>query len=166
MNKSFLAILLLLASCSNFQSKQQKAESLTKKYLDSTLNGSDKYELITFGKIDTLRSDPRNDSAYKIITAKIDSTNKVGKELYKSMEEAKEAKKPTASIHAAYDANFEKRYLLMDEALQYYTTHKGKPQGWLITQMYKLKKDTSTYIATFKIDSSLTRILSQQTTKK
>lgn len=52
----YLIGLLLITACTYFdkRSPRQKAEDLTKHYLDSALTGRGSYQIISIGKIDTL----------------------------------------------------------------------------------------------------------------
>jgi len=165
MKHTYFVVLLIFASCTFFQSNQRKAEGLAKKYLDSAL-GIDKYEETETSKIDTLRAGPDNEPAYKLITAKIDSTYKIDDELNKRLATTKNYK-DVSILQKASQENYNKRKILLTQSLQYLFNSKGKPEGWIIEETFRLKNgvDSSLYVATFKIDDKITKVLSQQTTK-
>jgi hypothetical protein len=166
MKNAPLVFLFIFASCSYFQTKQQRAERLAKKYLDSAL-GPDKYEIIDTGIIDTLRGGPDNEPGYQLITKKIDSTYKIGDSLNRSLANAKNHR-DISILNDLSQKNYNKQKVLLRESLTYLLNYKGKPEGWIIEEVYKFKNgiDTSLYHATFKIDDEISKVLSQQTTKK
>src|SRR5476651_440417 len=139
MKHACFVVLLIFASCTFFQSKQHKAEGLAKKYLDSAL-GTDKYEEIEISVIDTLRSGPDNEPAYKLITVKIDSTYKIGDELNKRLATTKNYK-DISILQKASQENYNKRNTLLRQSLQYLLNYKGKPEGWIIEETFKLKNE-------------------------
>jgi hypothetical protein len=159
-------LLFVLASCIYFQTKQQRAEGLAKKYLDSAL-GPDKYEIIDTGRIDTLRGGPETEPGYQLITKKIDSTYQISDSLNKLLATSKN-NQDISVLKDLSQKNYNKRTFLLKESLNFLLNYKGKPEGWIIEETYKLKNgiDSSLYHATFKIDDKLSKILSQQTTKK
>lgn len=167
MKKSHLLLLVIFASCTYFQNKQQQAEGLAKKYLDSALKGSDKYEIVSTGKIDTLRGRPNNEPEYQLITRKIDRTYKIEDSISRAMADTKNSSK-ISELQNLAQTNHDKQKILLEQGLTYFLNYKGKPEGWIIQETYKLKKggDSSLYIATFKIDDKLSKVLSQQITKK
>ncbi len=166
MKYAHFVVLLVFASCSYFQTKQQRAEGLAKNYLDSAL-GPDKYQIIDTGKIDTLRSGPDNEPSYQLITKKIDSTYKIHDSLNSMLATAKNNQEITI-LNNLQQKNYDNQNMLFKQSLTYLLNYKGKPEGWIIEETYKLKNgiDSSLYHATFKIDDKLSRVLSQQTTKK
>ena len=127
--------------------------------------GSDKYELIKAGKIDTMRAGPDNEPDYQLISSRIDSTYKIGDSLNRKMADAKNYK-IISTLQKAAEENFNKRNVLLKQSLEYLFNYKGKPMGWLIEQTYLLKKDNSKYFVTFKFDNNVTQVLSKQTTKE
>lgn len=161
-----LVLLFVFASCSYFQTKQQRAEGLAKKYLDDTL-GPDKYEIIDTGIIDTLRGGPDNEPGYQLITKKIDSTYKISDSLNRLLANAKNNQAITI-LNDLQQKNYENRNMLLKRSLTFLLNYKGKPEGWIIEETYKFKNgiDSSLYHTTFKIDDKLSRVLSQQTTKR
>ncbi|MDB5031053.1 hypothetical protein [Mucilaginibacter sp.] len=167
MKKTHLAILFIFVSCTYFETKQQQADGLAKKYLDSTLKGSDKYEIIKTSPIDTLRGGPDNEPDYQIITEKIDNTYKIGDSLNKKIANTKNNSE-ISILQKLSKKNYNKRNMLLEQSLQYLLGYKGKPEGWIIEQTYRSTNsiDTDLYIATFKLDEKLSKVLSQQTTKK
>ncbi len=159
-------LLIVFASCSYFQTKQQCAEGLAKNYLDSAL-GPNKYQIIDTGKIDTLRGGPDNEPAYQLITKKIDSSYKVSDSLNRLLANAK-SNQDISRLNGLSQKTYDQRNILLKQSLTYLLNYKGKPEGWILEETYKLKNgmDSGLYHATFKIDDKLSRVLSQQTTKK
>jgi len=68
MKRSYFIGLLLISACSltNTKPGQKGAEDLAKHYLDSALNGQGNYQIISYGKLDTvLSSDVQKKSQIK-----------------------------------------------------------------------------------------------------
>lgn len=55
MKKITYLFIIILYSCNSFQTKQQIAQRLIKKYLDSSLNNPRSYEDVSFGKLYRLK---------------------------------------------------------------------------------------------------------------
>lgn len=157
-----LAILFIFASCSYFQNDQQRAEGLAKRYLDSALKGSENYEIVKSSPIDTLRDGPDDEPGYQLISKKIDSTYTEGDSLAKAL--AVSTSKDKTTIQNLLQKNYEKRNTLLHQSLQYMLNYKGKPNGWILEQTYRLKNDdhASLCTLTFKLDSNLSKVWSQQ----
>lgn len=66
MKKLITALILTTALAGCIRSKQQKAEALVKKYLDSSLNDPHSYESVKFGKLDTFNTRLQDNYNYKI----------------------------------------------------------------------------------------------------
>ena len=165
-NVLFVLLLFAFASCSYFQTKQQRAEGLAKKYLDSAL-GPDKYEIIDTGIVDTLRGGPDDEPSYQLITKNIDNTYKISDSLNRLLANTKNNQEITI-LNDLQQKNYDNQNMLLKQSLTYLLNYKGKPEGWIIEETYKFKNgiDSSLYHATFKIDDKLSQVLSQQTTKK
>ena len=64
MKKIFYLSLLLLYACNSVATKQQIAEKLIKKYLDSSLNNPHSYESVSFSKLYKLKDTVANISGH------------------------------------------------------------------------------------------------------
>ncbi len=71
--KRILLLILLLSACSHFQTKQQIAQGLIKKYLDSTLNDPHSYESVSFTKLDTGKTSYTETPEYDVLDSSITS---------------------------------------------------------------------------------------------
>jgi len=154
-------------SCSHFQSKQQVAESIVKKHLDSTLNDPSSYQSIKFEKLDTLRSTFLEEPVYKELTRSYDSL----KRLSDNLSDKITITYSIVELHKIQKQNedlYQKETAVLKKETDYMNSFKGKPVGWGILHTYRAKNGFGaltvgqTY---FEIDSNITHVLASREIK-
>jgi hypothetical protein len=116
--------------------------------------------------IDTLTAGPDNEPAYQLISAKIDSTYRIAdslKMVLTSVTNTAERDK----LEQRVKENTKSTNTLLQQSLQYLLNYKGKPNGWILEQTYRLKSsgDSALYTHVFKMDNDLDKVVGYQKRK-
>jgi hypothetical protein len=160
MKNTCIACLLFITSCTFFSTKQQQAERLARAYLDTAVADFNSYQLVKSMPIDTLTAGPDNEPAYQLISTKIDSTYLIADSLNKVLTSiANSAER--AKLEQRIKENTKSTNSLIHQSLQYLLNYKGKPNGWILEQTYRLKSGDSSalYSYVFKIDNELEKVV-------
>lgn len=159
---SILLCAILLAACSSIQSPshQQQAESLVKAYLDSTMNDPKSYQSVKFLKLDTLRSNPKDDPKYVAMENSYDSlldesnANSKNIPLATTIPRLEYIKKRSNELYEKETA-----LLLKESAFSLY--YKGKQTGWSILHTFRGKNGFGALTlgtTKFYLDKNLTKV--------
>ncbi|WP_342644517.1 hypothetical protein [Mucilaginibacter sp. CSA2-8R] len=167
MKKNLLFLPLFLCSCSHFQSNQQKAESLVKSYLDSTLNDPKSYESMKF---DTLRTqyaqygvgDPEGRRLDSVTVTFLDSASKYKEKADKELVtgESLTNYNKYSELKKLYDAKADSVSKLSDEKGKGY---KGPVFAYSIVHSFRAKNGMGALTIQkmrFRTDSALNKITS------
>ncbi|QXU39807.1 hypothetical protein [Pedobacter sp. D749] len=156
---SLLPLVLCLFACKPNVTKQQQAEVLVKKYLDSTLNDPKSYEAISFEKLDSTYTSFKYSSESEVYNKKIDSLNDVlsiidSKISTYTMAQLKQAQVDDKRISKQVEE-------ILDAKAKAALKYKGDFTGYSIIHYYRAKNGFNAIIKTsntFMIDSTLTKV--------
>lgn len=163
MKKTFIAIILAgaaLSSCT--KTNQQKAEALTKKYLDSTLNDPKSYEAVKFSKLDTLTESIDENAEYMKYEHAKDSLKTIADSVQSAAIAAiGSSSADTAKLRMQGDSIYALRKKNLEDEHTFAEKFKGKPVGWVISHTYRAKNAMGALIVTtnlFRFDQALTKV--------
>ncbi|MGI4729247.1 MAG: hypothetical protein ACRYGB_11800 [Janthinobacterium lividum] len=149
-----LFIFFLISVTSYSQSNQQKAQILVKNYIAgyTKLNTNTNVKL---GNIVVLKSSYSDTKQYKNFQHKIDSLKLEGRKIdakipkMKTTEEIDQAKKDSKNLS-------NQLVTVSDKLIDFMTSYKSLPIGWIMKASYPNKKKTKT----FYLDKELTKVTS------
>ncbi|QEC80294.1 hypothetical protein [Mucilaginibacter ginsenosidivorax] len=149
-----------LASCT--QSNEQKAQTLTKKYLDSTLNDAKSYEAVKFSKLDTLTESIDENSQYRNYEQVKDSLKTIADSLHNAILGAiVSSPSDTANLKHKADSIYSKQEKNLEDEKAFIEKFKGKPIGWVISHTYRAKNAMGAVVLStnlFRFDQNLTKV--------
>ncbi|WP_184548238.1 hypothetical protein [Mucilaginibacter sp. FT3.2] len=160
--KKLLVAVLFISACSHFQTKQECAESLVKKYLDSTLNDPHSYEKVSF---DTLKpfiasyslGDPIGKKMDTLAASYLDSSSKYSDHTG-SLYYMNDKIKPNEKLEKLYKSKEDSVERIIKEKDK---TYKGAILSYSIEHTYRAKNGFGAlglHTTRFQIDSTLMKI--------
>lgn len=161
--KAFIFFLFIFFIGCTF-TKQQKAERIVMKYLDTVLNDPASYKSVSFEKVDTLFGSVDKDSTYIAMSDRLDSLKKLSEDINDKIDNANTFKEIT-DIQRRITNVYAQQTKLIKERLNYSLGFKGKPIGWVVTHKYRAKNGfgaLTIHVSKFMLDSALTRVESTE----
>lgn len=170
MKKPYLLLLLIFASCTHIETKQQKAENLVKAYLKTSLNDPGSYEGVSFDTLSVsyeeyASGDPKGRKLDTLAASYIDTSSKYRKladsESYSTHMDFKKYKR-----YQKLDTLFSKKSDSVENIEKINGKgYRGRIVGYAIKHTYRAKNGfgglTLNY-TDFWIDSTLTKIINVQ----
>jgi hypothetical protein len=166
MKKNLLFLPLFLFSCSHFQNNQQKAESLVKNYLDSSLNDPKSYESMKFDTIKPLYKqygvgDPEGRRLDNVIVMYMDSAIKYKEKAgYALAEDGLANYDECIKLDKFYDAKADSVSAISEAKGKGY---KGAVFGYDVVHSFRAKNALGALVVQkmrFQTDSAINKVIS------